>query len=61
MEVLLSIFFLFHCSESIYVSGSSRPHVMWNQSGRTKIRTHILWRLNKILKMNATERLYFGA
>lgn len=61
MKVLFIFFLLFHCSESIYVSGSSRPHVMWSQSGRTKIRTHILWRLNKILKMNATERLLFGA
>ncbi|XP_031636566.1 maternal effect protein oskar-like isoform X1 [Contarinia nasturtii] len=44
--------FAYFQSDSYYVSGSNRPHVLWNQTGRTMVRNYIKQSLSKFLKIH---------
>lgn len=59
--VCIMFLFFFVCSESNWVSGSDRPHVLWNQKGQHLIRNHIEWYLSKVLKIEFPERVRFAA
>ncbi|XP_055300859.1 maternal effect protein oskar-like [Sitodiplosis mosellana] len=47
-------------TEPNYVSGSSRPHVLWSQTGRTFIRNHIKWSIGNMLKIKM-DRVHIDA
>lgn len=52
---------IFHFSESKYVSGSNRPHVLWNQRGQMLIRKHIESYLKIYLKLGVTDYVNIDA
>lgn len=53
--------FLFCFSDSMYVTGSKQPQIIWSNASRLMVRNHILKQLHSILKINKTERINFGA